>query len=111
MKIGNPADKPPVPPVGTGKITPATVSDVKSGVQATPTVAAPISTVPDASAQVALSSTASSLLSGSSGAEFDAAKVQKFTDAIANGTFKIDAGAIADKLISNAKELLTKAGS
>ena len=30
------------------------------------------------------------------------------SDAIANGTFKVNADAIADKLIANAQELLTK---
>lgn len=112
MKIGNPADKPTVPFTGSLKLAPEPAADLKtSPIKATPDPA-PISlSPPDASSQVALSSTASSLLEGSSGAEFDAAKVAKMTESIANGSFKIDAGAIADKLISNAQELLTKAGT
>lgn len=37
---------------------------------------------------------------------FDQAKVDRISQAIREGTFKVDAGAIADKLISNAQELL-----
>ena len=33
------------------------------------------------------------------------------SDAIASGTFKVNAGAIADKLIANAQELLGKVKS
>jgi negative regulator of flagellin synthesis FlgM len=58
-----------------------------------------------ASATVALSSTASTLLSGTGG-DFDAEKVARISAAIADGSYKIDAGAIADKLIANAQELL-----
>ena len=42
-------------------------------------------------------------------AEFDAEKVSRISDAISKGEFKINPEAIADKLISNAQELLTKA--
>lgn len=63
----------------------------------------------EASAQVALSSTAASLLSASTeAAEFDSAKVDRISQAIERGEFKVDAGAIADKLIANAAELLKK---
>jgi negative regulator of flagellin synthesis FlgM len=58
---------------------------------------------------VKLSSAASALLEGSEGG-FDAAKVQRVRDAIADGTYKINAEAIADKLIANAQELLGKSG-
>lgn len=37
---------------------------------------------------------------------FDQAKVDRISQAIREGTFKVDAGAIADKLISNAQDLL-----
>jgi negative regulator of flagellin synthesis FlgM len=62
----------------------------------------------DASSTVALSSTASTLLSGTGG-DFDAEKVQRISAAIADGSYKINADAIADKLISNAQELLRPA--
>jgi negative regulator of flagellin synthesis FlgM len=58
---------------------------------------------------VALSSTASSLLQeAGSTPEFDAAKVQRISQAISEGRFTIDASAIADKLIANAQELLDR---
>jgi negative regulator of flagellin synthesis FlgM len=37
---------------------------------------------------------------------FDKAKVERIANAIREGRFQVDAGAIADKLISNAQELL-----
>jgi negative regulator of flagellin synthesis FlgM len=41
---------------------------------------------------------------------FDAARVERITQAIRDGSFRIDAGAIADKLIANARELLDRQG-
>lgn len=57
------------------------------------------------SAQVALSSAASSLLTGG---EFDAEKVERISQAIRDGSFKVNPEVIADKLIANAQELLGK---
>lgn len=56
-----------------------------------------------------LSSTAATLLAGGAGssADFDAAKVERISRAIADGSFKINAEAIADRLIANAEELLS----
>ena len=56
------------------------------------------------SAKVELSSTA--LLGNDAHDVFDADKVQRIADAIRDGKFVVDAGAIADKLIANAQELL-----
>lgn len=65
----------------------------------------------DASATVALSSTAADLTSGAAGeASFDQAKVERIAQAIRDGNYQINAEAIADKLISNAQELLGKTG-
>ena len=97
MKIGNPADKPPVAPAATGRTACGDAKGTGAGGQA------------EASAQVELSNTAAALLSGSASAEFDAGKVARMSQAIADGTFKADPEAIADKLIANAQELLTKA--
>lgn len=102
MKVGNLAD------------TPATTAPVQSNHASTPataakadaTAATPV--VPDASAKIELSSTASTLLAGGGTPEFDVEKVARLSQAIASGTFRIDAEAIADKLISNASELLTR---
>ena len=96
MKIGNTPDKPK--PV-TGSTAQVAADAAKTGV---------VPTGPDASAQVALSTAASTLLSGSSSAEFDTAKVARISQAIADGKYSINAEAIADKLISNAQELLGK---
>lgn len=65
----------------------------------------------DAGSQVELSSTASTLVSGVSSDEgsFDTEKVSRIADAIAKGQFSINADAIADKLIANASEMLSRA--
>ena len=63
---------------------------------------------PAASAQVAISSTAQLAASaGSDDGSFDAAKVQRISQAISEGKFTVNANAIADKLIANAQELLS----
>jgi negative regulator of flagellin synthesis FlgM len=105
MKIGHPADKPlPAPTPAAAGPAPSDAAKATSGVvmHAHPTANV------DASATVALSSTASTLLSGGTSSDFDADKVARVGDAIAAGTFKINPEAIADKLIANAQELLTK---
>jgi len=101
MKIGHPADK----PVAAG--TPAAADPAKAG-QAQAAAAAPAAAAADPSATVALSSTAATLLSGGASGEFDAEKVARMSEAIASGNFKVNAEAIADKLIANAQELLVK---
>ena len=55
---------------------------------------------------VKLSSAATGLLAAGATPEFDAAKVERIRQAIADGSYKDDAGAIADKLIANAQEVL-----
>lgn len=107
MKIGNPAEK-PVALAAPGTQTAAAESS-KAGHAHGAAPAAAHGT--DPSATVALSSTASTLLSGGTSSEFDADKVARMSEAIAGGTFKVNAGAIADKLIANAQELLSKVKS
>ena len=100
MKIGHPADKPlPTPAVGT----PAASAETAKTAPANAAGAGV-----DASATIALSSTASTLLSTGSAGEFDADKVARIAGQIADGSFKINPHAIADKLIANAQELLSK---
>lgn len=59
-----------------------------------------------AGSSVQLSSAAAGLLNAASTPEFDTAKVERVRQAIADGSFKVDAEAIADKLIANAQEVL-----
>ena len=99
MKIGHSADKPVAAPTTTNAAAPA-----QQAVQAQPAAA-------DASAKIELSSSATSLLSGGVGAEFDAEKVARISKSIEDGTFKINPEAIADKLIANAREALSKVQS
>jgi len=58
------------------------------------------------SAEVAISSTASELRNAPTDATFDTEKVQRMAQAIRDGKFEVNASKIADKLISNAQELL-----
>lgn len=60
----------------------------------------------EASAKVALSSTATQLSADGTEGVFDAEKVKRISDAIRDGKFQVNAEAIADKLIANAQELL-----
>ena len=97
MKIGNTPDK-PAPVTGS---TPSATGDTAK--------ASAAASGPDASATVALSSAASTLLTGGATAEFDSAKVSRISKAITEGKYTINADVIADKLIANAHELLSKA--
>lgn len=99
MKIGNPADK--IAPAIISTPAPASTTNAAASATAIPAKA-------DASAKIELSSTASTLLNGSSTPEFDAEKVARISKSIEDRSFKINPEAIADKLISNAQELLGK---
>lgn len=61
----------------------------------------------DTSAKVELSG-AVDLMAGKGTADFDAEKVQRTSQSIADGSYKVNAELIADKLIANAQELLGK---
>jgi len=104
MKIGHSAEKPtpPAAPAAVAATNGSTTAAVAVGTGAIPALA-------DASATLELSNTASTLLNGGTTAEFDAEKVARISKSIEDGSFKINPEAIADKLISNAQELLTKA--
>jgi negative regulator of flagellin synthesis FlgM len=56
--------------------------------------------------QVALSSAGASMQSLSTGSDFDTEKVEAIRQAIRDGRFTINAGAIADRLIADATALL-----
>jgi negative regulator of flagellin synthesis FlgM len=105
MKIGNPAEA----TAGvTGVRAQETTTANKQGGEHKPAAArAPAA---DASAQVQLSAAAAGLL-GAAGSDFDADKVARISQAIESGSFKVNAEAIADKLLANARELLGKVGN
>ncbi len=92
MKIG-PLDNKPV--------VPATSTERKSA--APPTAAST-----EASAKVQLSPAAAVLSQLSADPAFDTAKVERIAQAIRDGKFEVNAEAIADKLIENAAELLSR---
>ncbi len=104
MKIGN-SDSPQ--PLATTTLATSRATTPESQAAAS---------APDASAQVAISSAATALLQNTQGttaanADFNADKVAQVSAAIADGSFKPNPEAIADKLIANAQELLNKASS
>jgi negative regulator of flagellin synthesis FlgM len=99
MKIGNPADK--APPVAPGRTAPGDGGKPASSVAPT----APATT--DPSTTVALSHAAAELMAGESvNGDFDTEKVSRIAQAISQGKYEINAEVIADKLLSNAKEVL-----
>lgn len=103
MKISNPTDKPVAAPTAVGAKRPATGSPVKTETAAKQEATA------EASTQVALSKTASMLSSNDAvSGDFDTEKVARIAQAIADGKFEINPHAIADKLLANAQEVLSK---
>lgn len=98
MKVGNPEATAPLNGVGTARTgTPAGKSADKA--EASKAGA-------ESSVQVELSATAANLLGGAQASDIDAAKVERISREIADGTFKVNPEAIADKLLANAQELL-----
>ena len=108
MKIGNPTGPAPTAAPATEQTAGASGVPRPAGEQPTTTTTTTAAVGGNDSSQVKLSSTATTMLAGSNAAsaDFDAEKVQRITQAIADGSFRIDAGAIADKLIANAEEVL-----
>jgi negative regulator of flagellin synthesis FlgM len=99
MKIGNSVESTAVPAAAT---KPAPADANKS--------TASVSGAAAASTQVELSSTAATLRAGTTqaSADFDTEKVNRISQSIADGSFTVNPEAIADKLIANAQELLSK---
>jgi negative regulator of flagellin synthesis FlgM len=98
MKIGHLENKPAVTPVATER---------KGAAGATPAAAGTEGQSTEASAQVELSAAAALNVDAGS-AEFDSEKVNRITQAIREGKFTVNPEAIADKLIANAHELLSR---
>lgn len=101
MKIGNPLEKalgagaPQRTEGATSTTTPGKTASLDGGVSE--------------SAKVTLSSTAAGLMTAADTGDFDAAKVSEVKSAIDSGTYKVNPEVIADKLISNARDLLQRA--
>ncbi|WKB54475.1 flagellar biosynthesis anti-sigma factor FlgM [Eleftheria terrae] len=106
MKIGNHVETPPVALPSSGAAPRATSAESASNAATAARTAGTASADAGESTTVKLSSTAATLMS--SNADFDAEKVAAMKAAIANGTFRVNAEVIADRLISNARELLER---
>ncbi|MBE7417792.1 MAG: flagellar biosynthesis anti-sigma factor FlgM [Ideonella sp.] len=96
MKIGPLENKPAV----------AGTAGERKSKAAEPAVTATSGGAPEPSAKVELSAAGSAIASVLADGSFDAQKVERLSRAIREGTYRIDAEAIADKLISNTRELL-----
>jgi negative regulator of flagellin synthesis FlgM len=75
------------------------------------TVAGVTPAAQDATVTVSAAAQSLSASAAGSGSGIDQTKVAAMKAAIADGSFKVDAGAIADKLLSNAQEFLSRARS
>lgn len=106
MKIGNTAVSPNVSPVGQ----PATRGAAEGARASNTSSTGSTSAAGETSTTVSLSGAAKALLDGADGT-FDANKVEQVRQSIADGSYKVNAEAIADKLLSNAQEVLGKSGS
>jgi len=87
-----------------GPLEPKTIASPAS----TERKAAPQPASAEPSAQVKLSNAAQGLQAAEGDPTFDAAKVERIAQAIRDGQFKVNPEAIADKLIVNAQELLSR---
>jgi negative regulator of flagellin synthesis FlgM len=85
-------------------------SGAVAGVQ---TKSSPPKSAPTAGVAVSVSSLARSMDLGGSDqvADVDMAKVNSVKQAISDGSYKVNPGVIADKLLSNAQEVLQRSGS
>lgn len=84
-----------------------------AGAEAAAAAGAAAKPQPGTGVTVTLSSSASQAISGAGGSGndvFNAEKVEAMKSAIADGSFKVNAEAIADKMLANAAEMLS-AGS
>lgn len=82
----------------------AAATAAKAAANATPDPAA----VKQSGVSITVSSLTRSLETSGASGSFDADKVAAMKSAIADGSFKVDPEAIADKLLSNAQQVLRK---
>ncbi len=95
--------------IGTITSTVATTaidSDRRTSSQQSSTSSVSTALDDESSTQVELSPEATMLSHASQDPSFDQAKVDRIAQAIRDGSFSINPGAIADKLLSNAQEVL-----
>ena len=95
--------------IGTITSTVATTAidtDRRTATQQSTTTSVSMPLDDDSSTQVELSPEATMLSHASQDPSFDQAKVERIAQAIRDGSFSINPGAIADKLLSNAQEVL-----
>lgn len=107
MKIGQTPDIPEIAtPVAktTAGASSAAATAAKTAATTTPEPAV----LKQSGVSVTVSSLTRSLETSGASGSFDTEKVAKMKEAIANGTFKVDPEAIADKLLSNAQQVLRK---
>ena len=93
------------PPAGAAKAVERPANGAVGGGR--PSAKAPAADQTPASGVTVTLSSQSQPVSGTSGDVVDTGKVEAMKSAIANGSFTINAEAIADKLIANAREMLT----
>lgn len=103
MKIGPPTDNPAR--VGTSA-QPVPQASTQSG---SSTAAAPAGKrAPASGVAVTVSSLARTLEAAAGASDIDLEKVESVKAAIEQGTYKVNAEAIADKLLANAQEMLNR---
>jgi negative regulator of flagellin synthesis FlgM len=105
MKVGQPAEMPKVStpsPTGSGAAAPA-----KTGQEAAATAS---SLASSSGVAVTVSTAVRNLEQANRGetADIDTDKVNAVRQAIEDGTYVVNAGVIADKLLSNAQEMLNR---
>jgi negative regulator of flagellin synthesis FlgM len=89
-----------------GPLDPKTAAAPNAGERKQALPATPTAPGAEPSASVDLSASAALRAQGRGEASFDQAKVDRVALAIRDGSYKVNAGTIADKLIANAEELL-----
>ena len=103
MKINSPNDAAHTAATGAVRGERGATSATRSATTGPVAPVAPTSGVP-----VTVSAGARALEGVSAGSGIDEAKVKAVKAAIANGSFMVDSGAIADKLLANAQEFFTR---
>lgn len=111
MKIGQPSDMPAVSPSQTGAGAAASKASQQSQAAVTTATRNASSATTTSGVAVTVSAQVRSMAQADragASAVIDMDKVNSVRDAIENGTYVVNPEAIADKLLSNAKEMLDR---